>query len=209
MPTWKENRPKPVIGLIGGIGSGKSTIARQFASLGCAVIDSDAVAHEVLQTPEVKDLLRDWLGPAIFRDDGSVSRRAVAARIFNNPESTTRLNQIIHPRVAHHRESAMAQFLADPSVIGIIWDTPLLLETALNQHCDAVVFVNAPHNQRLSRIIATRGWSPEELDRREKLQIPLDKKADIADYCVDNSGDETSSLRQVQRVLSQILVSAG
>ncbi|HUO10999.1 MAG TPA: dephospho-CoA kinase [Phycisphaerae bacterium] len=209
MPNWKNNRHKPVIGLLGGIGSGKSCIARQFASLGCAVIDSDAVAHEVLQTADVKEILRKWLGPAVFREDGSVSRGAVAARIFNNPESTARLNGIIHPRVAQNRAKAMAQFLADPAVIAIVWDTPLLLEAGLDQECDAVVFVKAPIEQRLSRIIATRGWSAEELDRREKLQIPLDKKADIADYCIDNSGDETSSHRQVQRVLSQILASAG
>ncbi|MGN6371029.1 MAG: dephospho-CoA kinase [Phycisphaerae bacterium] len=204
---FKHHPTKPVIGLIGGIGSGKSTIARHFASLGCAVIDSDAVAHQVLQSPEVKDLLREWLGDGIFRHDGSVSRRAVAERVFQTPADTQRLNDIIHPRVAQHREKAMAGYLREAGVIAIVWDTPLLLETGLNQECDAVVFVKAPREQRLQRIIASRGWSAAELDRREKLQIPLDKKADIADYCIDNSGDDTSSLRQVQRVLSQILAS--
>jgi dephospho-CoA kinase len=202
---FKHHPRIPTIGLIGGIGSGKSSIARQFASLGCAVIDSDAVAHEVLQSDEVKRLLRDWMGEGIFRPDGSVSRRAVAERVFRNPAETQRLNEIIHPRVAQHREKAMKEYLADRAVIGIIWDTPLLLEAGLDKECDAVVFVKASREQRLQRITQTRGWTLEELDRRENLQIPLDKKADIADYCVDNSGDETSSLRQVQRVLSQIL----
>ena len=202
---FKHHPTKPTIGLIGGIGSGKSSIARQFAFVGCAVIDSDAVAHEVLQSGEVKALLRGWLGEGIFRADGSISRRAVAEKVFKTPAETQRLNAIIHPRVAQHREKAMARYMAEPGIIGIIWDTPLLLEAGLNQECDAVVFVKASREQRLQRIIATRGWPADELDRREKLQIPLDKKAAIADYCIDNSGDETSSLRQVQRVLSQIL----
>ena len=204
---FKHHHSKPTIGLVGGIGSGKSAVARQFASLGGAVIDSDAVAHEVLQSGEVKEILRGWMGEGIFRSDGAISRRAVAERVFKNPAETQRLNEIIHPRVAQHREKAMAEHLADPGVIGIIWDTPLLLEAGLNRQCDAVVFVKAGREQRLERIIATRGWTGEELERREKLQIPLDKKAAIADYCVDNSGDETFSLRQIQRVLSQILAS--
>src|SRR4051812_5865165 len=104
---FKHHPAIPTIGLIGGIGSGKSTIARQFATLGCAVIDSDAVAHQVLQSDEVKELLRAWLGEGIFRPDGSVSRRAVAERVFNNPGETQRLNEIIHPLVAQHREKAM------------------------------------------------------------------------------------------------------
>jgi len=199
--------PKPIIGLVGGIGSGKSTIARQFASLGCAVIDSDAVAHEVLQTAEVKSLLRDWLGTAIFQEDGSVSRRAVAARVFGDPAGIGQLNAIIHPRVARQREETTARCFTDPAVTAIVWDTPLLFEVGLNTQCDAIVFVKVPKQQRLERVLAVRGWTVEELDKREKFQIPLDKKAYIADYCIDNSGDEASSLRQVQRVLSQILAS--
>jgi len=199
--------PKPIIGLVGGIGSGKSTIARQFASLGCAVIDSDAVAHEVLQTAEVKSLLRDWLGTAIFQEDGSVSRRAVAARVFGDPAGIGQLNAIIHPRVARQREETTARCFTDPAVTAIVWDTPLLFEVGLNTQCDAIVFVKVRKEQRLERVLAARGWTAEELDKREKFQIPLDKKADIADYCIDNSGNVASSLRQVQRVLSQILAS--
>jgi dephospho-CoA kinase len=204
MTPWKHSRSKPVIGLVGGIGSGKSTIARLFASEGCAVIDSDALAHEALQTPEVRAQLRDWLGEAAFHPDGGVNRRAVGGLVFNNPEKIARLNQLIHPRVATMRDALMRTYLADGAVRAIVWDSPLLVETGLHEGCDAVVFIDVSREMRLQRLQEKRGWTAEELERREKLQIPLDKKAQVADYCVDNSGDEASGLRQIQRVLSQL-----
>ncbi len=198
---------KPVIGLAGGIGSGKSTIARLFASQGCAVIDSDADAHAALQSEAVRAELRKWLGDAVFNADGTVNRKAVGSRIFNDPAQVQRLNALIHPRVAAQRELAMAKYLADPTLRAIVWDTPLLFEVGLNDQCDAVVFIQAPRELRLERVRHTRGWTPEELEKRENFQFPLDKKAQLADYCVNNTGDAASSLRQVQQVLSQILAS--
>jgi dephospho-CoA kinase len=204
MSRWKYNRSKPVIGLAGGIGSGKSTVARLFASEGCAVIDSDALAHEALQSPEVGAVLRDWLGDAAFHSDGRVNRKAVGGLVFGNPENIARLNGLIHPRVAALRDGLMKTYLDDSAVLAIVWDSPLLVETGLHADCDAVVFINVPREIRLQRVREKRGWTAEELERREKLQFPLDKKAQVADYCLDNSGDEASSLRQVQRVLSQL-----
>jgi dephospho-CoA kinase len=205
MPPWKHNRSKPVIGLTGGIGAGKSSIARLFGSLGCAVIDSDALSHEALQSSDVKTVLEQWLGPGIYNADGSVSRKAVGGMVFGDVEKISRLNGVIHPRVATMREALMKRYLVDPAIAAIVWDSPLLMETGLYRDCDAVVFVNVPLGVRLERVRQGRGWTPEELARREKLQFPLDKKAQVADYCVDNSQDEASSLRQVQRVLSQLL----
>src|SRR6478752_6873311 len=104
MPPWKYHRSKPVIGLTGGIGAGKSTIARLFASQGCAVIDSDALSHAVLQSPEVKAALEQWLGKSIFNADGSVSRKTVGGIVFGDAEKIGRLNGLIHPRVATLRD---------------------------------------------------------------------------------------------------------
>src|ERR1051325_6639669 len=111
--AWKHGRSKPVIGLLGGIGSGKSAIARLFVREGCAVIDSDALSHEILQTPEVQAELRAWLGDEIFDTAGLVSRKAVAARVFQQPEKLQRLNGIIHPRVCKRRDDLMAVYLKD------------------------------------------------------------------------------------------------
>jgi dephospho-CoA kinase len=209
MPVhWKHNRPKPVIGLAGGIGSGKSTIARLLASEGCAIIDSDALSHEAIQSPEIKAALLPWLGDEILNPDGSVNRKAVAHQIFSDPAKTKRLTDLIHPKVDQNREELMARYMADPAIKGIVWDSPLLLEAGLNRECDAVVFIKVPREIRLKRLHESRGWSPQELDKRENLQFSLDKKAQLADYCIDNSGDQASTLRLVQRVLSQLLAPA-
>jgi dephospho-CoA kinase len=209
MPRWKYSRTKPVIGLSGGIGSGKSTIAALFATQGCAVIDSDADAHLVLQSESVRQELRQWLGDGVFLADGSVSRKAVGSRVFITPADIERLNALIHPRVAALRELSMQKYLAAPGIRAIIWDTPLLFEVGLDKACDALVFVKVPREVRLERVRKSRGWTSDELDKRENFQFALDKKAKLSDYCVNNTGDSASSLRQVQQVLSQILASVG
>jgi dephospho-CoA kinase len=202
--VWKHERSKPVIGLLGGIGSGKSTVARQFAGEGCAVIDADALAHEILQTPAVKAGLRQWLGDGVFDGSGQVSRKGLAEVVFADSVKLQHLNSLIHPRVGQRRDELMALYLADSQVKGIVWDTPLLVETGLHRECDILVFVKVLLEIRQERLRSTRKWPPGELARRENLQIGLDKKAALADYVVDNSGDEAASLRQVQRVLSHL-----
>ncbi len=200
---WKHGS-KPVIGIVGGIGSGKSAIAAQFAQLGCAIIDSDKLSHEAIESPEIKAELLAWLGDAVFEPQGRVMRKAVGAMVFSDPQKLARLNGLIHPWIAKHRQQEMAQHLANPAIKAIVWDSPLLLETGLNRECDAVVFVRIPNELRAERVAKTRGWTPEELAKREKSQIPLDKKAVIADYYVDNSGDPSASKQQVQQVLSHL-----
>jgi dephospho-CoA kinase len=209
MRVWKHNRPKPVVGIAGGIGSGKSTVARQFGELGFVVVDADALAHEVLQTAEVKRALREWLGEGVFAADGSVVRKAVAKLVFNSPEQISKLNGLIHPRVGALRQQMTVEAMGRPEVRGVVWDIPLLFEIGLEQECDAVVFVDAPVEVREQRLREKRGWGREELARREKLQIPLDKKAEVADYCIDNSGNEAHSLPQILRVLSQLFTTSG
>jgi len=206
---WKHHRAKPVIGIIGGIGSGKSTVSRLFAAEGCAVIDSDALSHEILQTPEVRAYLREWLGPAVFDADGSVSRKHLGQLVFSDPAQLRRLNNLLHPKIAQRRAELMQIYLADPAIKAIVWDSPLLLESKLDRDCDALVFVSATDEIRLKRVAATRGWTAAELRRREKLQFSLDNKAKIADYYIDNSGEQASSLRQVQQVLSHLLATSG
>jgi len=202
---WKQGRAKPVIGIAGGIGSGKSTVGRMFGRLGCLVIDSDALAHEAINTQAVKTELLGWMGPGVFREDGSVDRKAVARRVFADSADANRLSGLIHPMVARRRDELMGVAFENPLIKAIVWDTPLLFEAGLEKQCDAVVFVKVGGAQRLRRLANSRGWGAEELLKREKLQFSLDKKAELADYCIDNSGDEASTLRQVQQILSQIL----
>jgi len=203
--AWKQNRSKPLIGILGGIGSGKSAVAAMFAREGCAVVDSDKLSHEILQSDEVKEELRAWLGAKVFDQAGNVVRAAVGKIVFNNPQQLARLNQLIHPREEENRRALMAKALAAPGYKAIVWDTPLLMEVGLHRDCDALVFVKVPTPIRQERVKNGRGWGAEELTRREKMQIPLDKKAQVADYYIDNSGDQAASERQVHEVLSHLL----
>jgi len=200
-----EAQRKPVIGIIGGIGSGKSTIARMFASLGCAVIDADVLAREALRRPETVSQLVKWWGPQVVDASGRVDRREVARVVFASPSELERLESLTHPYVNHGRVILREQFQSDANVVAIVEDCPLLLEKSLQAHCDAVVFVKASSETRRQRVLASRGWAPEELARREKSQMPLDIKEKRADYVLENDGGEAESFAHVRQVLSQIL----
>ena len=196
---------KPVIGIVGGIGSGKSFIARLFGEMGCLVIDSDALVREAYLDEAVKETLRQWWGQGVFTSDGQVNRSAVGRRVFSDESERKRLEGLIHPWVDDARKRLMAAAADDPQVIAYVWDTPLLLEVGLAGQCDALVFVEAPLEQRLARVRQGRGWDEAELLRREKLQWPLDKKRRISDHAITNTADADYARGQVQHVLSRIL----
>lgn len=196
---------KPVIGIAGGIGSGKSYVARLFAELGCAVIDSDAQARAAYRDPIVRDTIRSWWGPEAFLSDGEINRPALARRVFADKGERQRLEGLIHPWVAEARRREMDAAAADPQVLAYVWDTPLLFEIGLNADCDAVVFIDVHLGQRLGRVRESRGWDEAELLRREKSQWPLDKKRRISDYVVTNTADADNARGQVREVLSRIL----
>jgi dephospho-CoA kinase len=196
---------KPVIGIAGGIGSGKSFVARLFGELGALVISSDEQVTEAYGDPEVRRRLIEWWGAAVIRPDGAVNRKLIGAKVFANPAERARLEALLHPRVHAARERAMAAAAHDPGVVAFAWDTPLLFETDLNRECDAVVFVDAPLETRLARVTATRNWDAAELARRENSQWGLDRKRDFADYVISNTAGVDVARGQVQDVLSRIL----
>jgi len=206
---------RPIIGIAGGIGSGKSRVARLFEELGCAVIDSDAQVRAAYDRDDVRRTLRQWWGDAAFKPDGRLDRAAVARRVFADPEQRRRLESLIHPLVARARDAAMNLAAQDPQIVAFVWDTPLLFEAGLNTRCDAVVFVDAPPEVRLSRVRHSRGWDAAELARRENSQWPLDRKRELSDDVVTNTADAgggdaappgADPLRdQVRQVLSRIL----
>lgn len=195
---------KPVIGLMGGIGSGKSHVARAFESLGCGVIDADRLAREALNSAESITLLRQWWGDSIIGADGLPDRKAIAARVFQRPDELSRLEALLHPMVNQRREALRSRYNADPSVVAIIEDSPLLLEKYADYPVNARVFVKASYETRLARVQRSRGWDRGELDRREKLQVGLDIKESRADYVVENN-DGSDCVLQAQRILQQVL----
>jgi dephospho-CoA kinase len=200
---------KPIIGLAGGIGSGKSFVAGIFGELNCLVINSDQQAKAAYNDPAVRESLRKWWGDAIFAQDNSVNRSAIAEKIFENPIERDRLEHLLHPWVNRARQGLMEAHADDPQVLAFVWDTPLLFETGLNKECDAVVFIDAAPALRASRVAGGRGWCEAEWTRREKLQQPLDMKRKISDYVIVNTADADAGKvdvrGQVREILSLIL----
>lgn len=202
---YQGSRRKPVIGIAGGIGSGKSLVARQFESLGCAVIDADKLSHQVLAEPDVRDELVRWWGSDILDPAGQLDRKAIGRRVFNDPSQLRRLEDLVHPRVHALRASLRAKFDADPAVVAVVEDCPLLYEVGLDKECDVVVFVAARPEVRLERVREKRGWTEEELKSREKNQEPLDIKAGRADHIIENSESQSQTYHQVRQRLLEII----
>lgn len=207
-PDARADRPMPprpvLIGLAGGIGSGKSTVAQAFAELGCLVSDSDRASREALQRPDVRDRLVSWWGDRALGKDGQIDRAAVAAIVFSEESERKRLESLIHPIVRESRE-ALLDRAARAGAPAVIVDAPLLFEAGLDRECDAVVFVHTPRNVRLERVRETRGWDEEEMNRREKVQLPLDDKRKRSDHEIVNDADPGRLVAAARRTLDQIL----
>ncbi|MFO0860474.1 MAG: dephospho-CoA kinase [Phycisphaerales bacterium] len=194
--------PRPVVlGLVGGIGAGKSAVARELAARGAIVLDSDTQAKRVLETPEVKAKLVEWWGPDVVRQ-GAVDRKRVADIVFADPAQRRRLESLIHPKLRHERQDEI-QRAGERGVRLAVIDAPLLLEAGVDSECDAVVFVEAPREQRLARV-RSRGWDEAELDRREAAQWPLDRKRAAAAFVVLNDADAGQLPARVDVLLRQV-----
>ena len=190
------------IGLTGGVGSGKSTVARMFAERGALVIDADAVAREVVEpgTPTLAALVERF-GTAILAADGTLDRPALAALAFAEPVERAALGAITHPAIGARTAELMAT--ARPDQI-IVHDVPLLVENGLAPAYDLVVVVWAPVELRLARLEA-RGMSPDEARRRMSHQASDDERADVADLIIENDGDLAGLADQVAEVWQVVL----
>lgn len=176
-----------VIGLAGGIGSGKSEVGRMFGELGAVVIDSDKEAKAALDREEVRQQLVSWWGSGVLDDAGRVDRRRVAGIVFSDPEQRLKLERLIHPLVRATREGALAK-AREQSARAVVVDAPLLFEAGLDKECDKIVFVESPRQLRLERLRSTRGWDEGELSKRENTQISLEEKQKRADHTITNDG---------------------
>lgn len=195
---------RPVIGLTGAIGAGKSTVARMLAALGCVVSYSDDLARLALHEPEIRQRIIDtWGNTVVTGATGEIDRSALAHIVFNNAVHRQALERIIHPWIEARRKAIFAS--APRSARAFVIDAPLLIEAGLDDECDAVIFVDADRELRLARLKQSRGWDEPELARREASQLPLDQKRKRADDVIINNGDLDSLRDQVRNVLSRIL----
>jgi len=196
---------KPTIGLLGAPGCGKSLVAGQLASLGCAVIDADQLARQAMELPQVRDQIARWWGPGVLDAQGLLSRARVAEVVFEDPAELARLEALIHPMVHDRRQALSLQAMADQAVKAVVQDCPLILETGVDKQCDVLIYVDCPLATRQDRVKEHRGWTAKDLARRENRQVPLDIKRQRADYVIYNDADEAHCLAQTRRVLSQII----
>lgn len=195
---------KPLIGVIGGIASGKSTVAAEFAKLGCAVIDADAIAHELLREDAVRDEVARLFGPGVLNARGNLDRGKLAGIVFADAAKLDALNKVIHPRVLQRTEELIAQYNQDSHVKAIVLDMPLLVEVGWADRCDRVVFVECDRERRIERARRKGLLEGGEIEIRENSQISLDKKAKLADSIVNNNSDVSALARQIKEIFSDI-----
>jgi len=200
-----HSRKKPVIGLLGGIGSGKSTVARAFGRLGCAVIDADALAHAALEQPQVKRQVVELLGPGVLDEDGRIDRGRVADSVFADASKLAGLTEIVHPVVLAKAQSFMETYRRNLAVRAIVLDMPLLVEVGWHTKCDRLVFVRCDREKRLARAKNKVFGKKNDAEMRENLQISLDKKIRLADNIVENNSDESALASQVADIFSNIV----
>ena len=201
-----------VVGLTGGIGTGKSTVARLLGGLGARVIDADAIVHE-LQAPGTPMLaeLAAAFGPELIRADGSLDRARLGELVFSDPEARRRLGLIVHPAVG----AEMARRLAAARAAGaklVVLDIPLLFEgrkagtgSAALLGFDTTILVYAPEALQLERQVARDGYGRDEALRRVRAQMPIEEKRALADFVIDNSGSLAETERQVRELFARLV----
>lgn len=198
----------PTIGILGGIGSGKSSVIRQVTGFSLQVIDADRIGHDLLQDADVLSELAQAFPSSILNSSGQVVRSKLAELVFGETEeqqaALNQLEQIIHPAI---RREIIAQLeTVDEGIDAVILDAAILLEAGWASVCDHLVFIDTPKALRLERVSQNRNWSAEELNRREAAQLPLDEKEQQANFTVDNSGTLDEAAAQMTQILQQLIV---
>jgi len=215
---------KPIIGILGGIGSGKSTVAAEFAKLGCKVIDADKIAHELLDEPAVKEKVVGLFGRSILNPAGKIDREKLAEVVFDDVRSQKSelrsqnseirsqksesalclLSSVLHPLVLQRAQELIKQYNRQNQVKAIVLDMPLLVEVGWDKRCDKLIFVDCEEKLRLDRA-KKLGFDKNQVKIRENFQISLDSKAGLADNTIENNSDFSVLARQVTDIFSYIM----
>lgn len=207
------NAEKPVIGLTGGIASGKSAAARVLAALGVGIVDADQLAREVVaKGSEGLAAVVAAFGSEVLTADGSLDREKLAARVFREPDARQVLQAITHPRIGVRSAERLAE-LAATATPYVVYDAPLLVEVGAHKGMDALIVIAAPRQTQIARAVARDGMAPDEAERRIAAQLPLADKVAVADYVVNNDGSlealEAAVRATHQRILERFELGAG
>jgi dephospho-CoA kinase len=198
-------KTKKIIGLVGGMCSGKTTAAKEFANLGCAVINADEIAHQLLEEKDVFSKIIKLFGKEILNEQGKIDRHLLANFVFGDPAKLSKLTGVLHPKVMVKVEELLALYEKDSAVKAIVLDIPLLIEVGWEKRCDYVIFVDCKPQIRLERAKKMGVFDVDQLKIRENLQISLDKKKLIADNVIDNNSGLSGLSKQIACLFSSII----
>lgn len=192
------------IGLTGGIGSGKSTVAAILAEHGFPIIDADKIAREVVEPgqPALAELALTF-GEDILNEDGSLNRQALANVAFVNEENRQALNNITHPRINARTEELFAEAEAAGKEAAV-WDMPLLVDQGYQDRVDIVIVVDVDAETRLKRLVGSRGLDEADARRRIASQIDDETRRKAADFIVDNNGERAALEPQVKEIIKNL-----
>ena len=200
--SGRLKEPTYVIGVAGGIASGKSLVSQRLAQLGGELIDADQIGHGVLREPEVKQALRHRWGDAILDGEGEIDRKQVAKIVFapphDGPAELAYLETVTHPRIGQRIHERCQDLARENRATPVILDAAVMFKAGWDRMCDMVVFVDAPREVRRERA-ARRGWREAEFAVREAAQESLDIKRRRADVIIDNSSTTDHLYAQVDR----------
>jgi dephospho-CoA kinase len=193
------NGPIPVIGIVGSIGAGKSVAAAQLASLGLHLLDADAVGHSLLTQRPTREAVVERFGTGILKPiekdaegteiEPEIDRKVLGRLVFHDDRARRDLESILHPLMRKTFERAIGRAGRNGGAPGVALDAAILFEAGWNNLCDAVLFIDAPIDQRIARVAANRGWSPEDLAAREAAQDSISIKKNRADVLFTNDGE--------------------
>ena len=192
-----------VVGLTGGIGSGKSTVAELFAARGVPVVDADALAREVVAPggPAHADVAAAW--PAVIAADGTVDRKRLGAIVFGDPAALARLEAITHPRIAAAADARLAALAAEGRRLAL-YEAALLVESGRWRDFDGLIVVTASPETQIARAIARDGLTRAQAEARIRAQLPTEEKVRVATHVIDNDGARAATEAQVAEILDQI-----
>lgn len=194
-----------LVGLTGGVGSGKTFVGRILESLGCVFIQADELGHAVLMPDgEAYPAVVEAFGNAILAPDGAIDRRALAAVVFNHPDLLERLNSIVHPAVRRRQDSLVAAARQrDPGVIVVV-EAAILVETGSYKRFDRLIVTVCPLETQIERTIKRSGLSAVEVEARLRRQASDEERFRVADFVVDTSRSKEETAKEVEKVYQSL-----
>ena len=195
-----------LVGLTGGVATGKSTVSAMFRALGCVVIDADLLAREVVEPGRLAyERIVAEFGHQVLQSDGRLDRKALGAIVFSDPARRACLESITHPEIRARFAARLAELAAEGFEGLVIFDAPVMIESGSYRAVDRLVVVTSDESLQLARQRSRDGLAEDEAIRRIRSQAPLPDKVKLADYVIDNSGDLQSTEARVREVYRALL----